>query len=225
MNAHIWAPLDIKVASFRPKEHELVRSRLCSMTAKTPSGELVPSPPVRKMDNLDDLGGGGLYTSPNEYIKLLTSLLKNDGTLLRPETVMKMFEPQLPDDKYIRGVISDPANGPMFKAGVESVKWNFGLGGIINMEDVDGICKKGTMTWGGLPNLFWVSPSSVATSKYAFYWRPNANALMRDLSQWIDPAAGTCGMYASQLVPPGDSASLALAVAFRRDMYKRLAKL
>lgn len=151
MTAHIWNHLSIRLTSFQPLQNEAVNSRRCGMTARTPAGDLVSAPPLRKLDPLDDLGGGGLYSAPSDYIKLLAALLKNDGTLLKPESVSEMFTPQLPSDKYLAAALDDETAGPMFKSGVsDSNAWNWGLGGILNMEDVEGITSKGTMTWGKL---------------------------------------------------------------------------
>ncbi|KIX92079.1 uncharacterized protein Z520_12233 [Fonsecaea multimorphosa CBS 102226] len=193
MKKNIWDPLGMASTSFRLGQNERVRSRLCATTTRTPEGDLVPADPYPNPNPKDDLGGGGLYSSAEDYIKVLISLLKNDGTLLKPETVNMMFTPQLSDEASLVATVTEPGAGPMFRGGVDSPAWNFGLGGILNMKDVDGICKKGTMSWGGLPNLFW----------------------------WIDPTAGNCGMYASQIIPPGDLESMNLSVAFRREIFAR----
>lgn len=37
--------------------------------------------------------------------------------------------------------------------------------------------------------------------------------------QWIDPAAGSCGLYLSQLLPPGDPTSLKIYLDFRRRIF------
>jgi hypothetical protein len=42
--------------------------------------------------------------------------------------------------------------------------------------------------------------------------------------QWIDPAAGNCGIYASQVLPPGDPSSIDLAVDFRKEVAKGVAR-
>lgn len=177
MAEHIWNALSVRLTTFQPLQNEAVNSRRCGMTARTPTGDLVSVPPLRKLDPLDDLGGGGIYCAPSDYIKLLAALLKNDGTLLKPESVAEMWKPQLPDTKYLDAALADETAGPMFRSGVNgSNAWNWGLGGILNTEDVEGVTSKGTMTWGkmafsipgfialmwflmagGLPNLFWVS--------------------------------------------------------------------
>lgn len=156
MKDHIWEPLGMTATGFRLSENDTIRNRLCATTAKTPAGDLISATPYPSPNPKDDMGGGGLYSCVTDYVKVLVALLKNDGTLLQPETVKLMFTPQLPDNKHLADAVNSPDGGPMFRSGVESQAWNFGLGGILNEEDVDGICKKGTMTWGGLPNLFWV---------------------------------------------------------------------
>ena len=165
MRHYIWEPLGMKSTTFRLNGNESVRRRLCSMTARFPSGDLIPSSAYRTSDSKDDLGGGGICCSPHDYIKVLAAILKNDGRLLKPSTIESMFQPQLSDDTYIKAAVSGDA-GAMYRAGVVNDAWNFGLGGILNMEDVEGVCRKGTMSWGGLPNLYWVSRIHSTTCKY-----------------------------------------------------------
>ncbi|KAL6242228.1 hypothetical protein RBB50_010776 [Rhinocladiella similis] len=191
LKLHIWKPLGMTSTGFRVAENNQISSNLCPTTQRKSTGELVPSAPYNHPDPVDDLGGGGLYSSAGDYIKMLISLLKNDGTLLKPETVKMMFEPQLADPKPLLAHTQDPNAGAMFRNGVDSASWNFGLGGILTTADVPDVCRKGTLSWGGLPNLFW----------------------------WIDPVAGNCGIYASQLLPPGDPTSIALSVEFRKEVY------
>ncbi|MCJ1478269.1 hypothetical protein MMC13_006946 [Lambiella insularis] len=169
MNEHVWEPLGMHSTTFQLFSHKGVQDHLCSMTARSPTGELLAAPPYRTQDPKDDLGGGGIYTSPHDYIKVLIAILQNDGKILKRESVELMFQPQLSNDTALKSTVLGDA-GAMYRGGVASDAWNFGLGGILNMDDVDEICKKGTMTWSGLPNLYW----------------------------WIDPAIGTCGFYASQ---------------------------
>jgi hypothetical protein len=53
---------------------------------------------------------------------------------------------------------------------------DYGLGGVLIMSDAPDGKKAGTMLWGGYPNLIW----------------------------WIDRTTGLAGIYAGQVVPPGD---------------------
>jgi hypothetical protein len=42
--------------------------------------------------------------------------------------------------------------------------------------------------------------------------------------QWIDPEAGICGLYSSQILPPMDLKSVQMSVLFEKTMYERLQK-
>lgn len=106
-------------------------------------------------------GGSGMFASPADYLKVLQGLLKSDtdGTLLKKESVDEFFRPCLSPkakaelNKLLR--VKEVRDG----MGIipESVEKNWALGGIINEGDVPGGRAAGTMTWGGLPNLVWVS--------------------------------------------------------------------
>ncbi|KAL9620961.1 MAG: hypothetical protein Q9160_004614 [Pyrenula sp. 1 TL-2023] len=158
MRTNIWEPLGMKSTAMRVSDNKLVQANLCTNTDRSSEdGSLHTSPGFRTQNPKDDLGGGGMYSCPDEYIRILISLLKNDGTLLKPETVNSMFEPQLPDPKHLLSTTQHPQYGVMYTSGIQSEGWNFGLGGLLNTVDVPGICYKGTMTWSGMPNLYWVS--------------------------------------------------------------------
>lgn len=219
MKEHIWDPLGMKSTTFRIFENEDIRNRLCPMTRRTGHGVLKPAPPYRRYDMKDDYGGQGICCSPNDFIKLLGTVLKNDGTLLKQQTVEAMFQPQLADNKYLKARMDDKVEGDMLRCGVKSDAWNFGLGGILNMEDVEGLCRKGTMTWGGYANTYWVSRQSCTSPTDI---EPGMLIFLL-VHQWIDPLGGTCGFYASQLVSPGDVGSRDLALAFRRHVYRDFA--
>ena len=198
MQTNIFSPLGITSAAFR--ESELPQEpRLVTMAFRTPSGELVPCPPFRNNNPQDDLGGGGLHMSASDYIKILISLLRDHGTLLQPPTVAELFNPQLsPEAKESLTAVLSPSSPPgaMMRSGIDGKEWNHSLGGLLNMDDVDGVCKRGTLSWSGIQHLFW----------------------------WIDAQAGLCGLYASQLMPPNDETILNDAVEFRKEMYHKFAK-
>ena len=44
--------------------------------------------------------------------------------------------------------------GPLFQSGADGRGYNFGLGGLINGTDVEGLCYRGTMTWYVLRPIF-----------------------------------------------------------------------
>ncbi|KAL4970923.1 serine hydrolase domain-containing protein [Aspergillus stella-maris] len=196
MRKNIFKPLGMTMVTFRPLEHDEVRSQLSPATERTAPGVFVPAKPYFcgvNQDPVDDLGGGGIYCTPAEYLKVLVSLLKNDGKILNPKIRDTMFQPQLEDPRHLLETAEDPELGPMVRAGVDSKDWQYGFGGTLQTRDVAGTCRKGTLSWQGLPNCYW----------------------------WIDPATGTCGLYMSQLMPAGDPESMKLAIDFRREIFSR----
>jgi hypothetical protein len=56
--------------------------------------------PLFPLNPVDEWGGGALYTPPTEYMKVLVSLLSNDGKVLELSTMAKhAFEPELVREK------------------------------------------------------------------------------------------------------------------------------
>ena len=161
MKAHIWAPLGIRDMTFHLEQREDLRERLVDMSERDAvTGKAVFKPekfwddPVR-----DAFGGAGAYSSMEEYGKVLRSVLDDDGKLLGSETVEMMFSPQLGEEgqKALMKVLEDPeVNDQMGNLPLGAEK-NWGMGGLLLQEDSRDGRRKGTLSWGGLPNLVWVS--------------------------------------------------------------------
>lgn len=157
MKSHIWGPLGMNSTAFRLPEAQPAIDPVMDMVVRSPTGELIPSPESGPVEPTDDMGGSGSYSCASDYIKVLISILKNDGKLLKPETVDIMFKPHLEDRKYLRAILSIPEFYSGFASGVPpGQEFDHGLGGVVAMEETPGRRSKGTLTWGGLPNLFWV---------------------------------------------------------------------
>lgn len=80
--------------------------------------------------------------------------------LLKSETIEQMFQPHLPEGgKFLSQQLQDP----LMRQGLagnfdEGTKLNWGLGGMINESPLASTGRKGgSMQWGGMPNLIWVS--------------------------------------------------------------------
>jgi hypothetical protein len=195
------------------------------------SGNLVPigSAPIDKAE--DDLGGGGGRSSPREYIKVLESLLKNDGRLLKPETVDKyVFSPQLADgpdklgghlqtelDKYwatldggrmLTGGYPLPA-APAASSGPSS--GTRPLSPTSPKDDED----RGTYEY----NHSLVGALSRKKGSKSGLWSAHWGGLP-NLQWWVDRERGVCGLVSMQLIPPGDPLCLDLAKAFREGVVQ-----
>ena len=166
MQKYIWDPFDMTSTTFHLEEKPDVEARLPNMSARTPTGDLAFIPGhVIKNPARDDLGGAGSYSSAPDFLKVLASILRNDGQLLQTQTVHEMFRPQLARQakEMFQKVLRMPEANDQLTGGVKigtSVNW--GLGGFLVEEDMEGGRRKGSMAWGGMPNLYWVGCSQVS---------------------------------------------------------------
>jgi CubicO group peptidase (beta-lactamase class C family) len=211
METHIWSPLGIKNITFHQELKPDVQKNLTKLTVRTG----IPKPhrgmPVKNdaakvewTDELlyqtpteDEVGGGGAIGSAIEYMKILTSLLSPTSVLLKPSTIEEMFTPQFPalssSLKDYERFLTFPVYIDAFASQPAGTKVNWGLGGMLVLNDFEYGKRKGTMSWSGLPNLLWT----------------------------IDRESGLACMYASNIVPFGDFKSAKMQVLFEEEMYRR----
>ncbi|OKL59538.1 hypothetical protein UA08_04991 [Talaromyces atroroseus] len=217
MAQNIWQPLGITDMTFFLSGRDDLRARVASMSKREPY-ETSDNPTAKSTsvhapeyqycfnpDMADCQGGGGVFGSPVEYIKVLRALLlASDAPDVRPvppkqllhrSSVDAMFTPQLGGEsqKALQAVAEIPRYNYMMGGMPPDTRKDWGLGGLLVMDDIAGWRSKGTMTWGGTPNLTW----------------------------WIDRKVGLCGLYASQLMPIGDAKSVELEKVFEKAMYER----
>lgn len=203
LRQNIWGPLGIKAATFEVHTRPEILEARSDMSLRIPNGPLVPSPTRFFPEHPGyHSGGGGMHSSPAEYIKLLIAVLQNDGKLLKPETLDLLFEPQLTP------AVTETLETVLFEnGGQSSLSQNLprsarpiqALGGMVSRNDVVGDVfggegkrrNKGTLTWGGLPNLVWT----------------------------VDRKAGIVLFYATQVIPPGDKISLDAFRRFEEAVY------
>ncbi|OBT81050.1 hypothetical protein VE02_10320, partial [Pseudogymnoascus sp. 03VT05] len=131
-----------------------------------------------------------------DYVKILRSVLANDGKVLKPASVNDMFEHHLSHEATAghKAVLASPM-GAFFSMGVEpSTKVSHGLGGLLTLEDVDGWYGERTMTWGGGLTLTW----------------------------FIDRKNGLCGVGAVQgTIRLDGKVAAELKQTFRHDIYRK----
>jgi CubicO group peptidase (beta-lactamase class C family) len=192
MSANIWKPLGMTSTTFSMVEHRPdLLPRFAGMTLRDSDGELINVPSDRftmRAERVKYSGGGGCFSTANDYIKFLSSIL---NTLTSPEgdaklpgllsrgTLEEMFKPGLSESSTValRGMITHPLAFGLAGNIPHGVAISHGLGGLVTEERVpDSGRAPGSMQWSGLPNLFW----------------------------WISPKDKVCGCYFSQLLPQGD---------------------
>jgi CubicO group peptidase (beta-lactamase class C family) len=155
MHERIFGPLGITDAQFYPVTREDLRSRLVDLNPNDPEalGRAVLGGRGGDMNKLakGDFGGHGLFMTAPDYVKVLHSLLANDGKILKPAMVNNMFEHHLSLEATAshHAAVASPM-GIFFRVGTApDSKVGHGLGGLLTLEDVDGWYGERTLTWGG----------------------------------------------------------------------------
>lgn len=209
MRRNIFNVLGMHDTSFHVA-HGDISQRLMPFTSRgTPDGPLVDGYDggARGSDPRhpgDEFGGCGLLGSAEDYLKLLKSILRNDAQLLKPESVDLMFAPCIAPSAQaaLNGVLSHPLMASLMISGEIPVgtpgaqAWSYGIAGLVGLEDTEEGLKAGRIHWVGGPGLKW----------------------------WIDREGGTCGIFATQLMPAGEGRHAFLNKIFQREGVARLRK-
>ncbi|KAF7533758.1 hypothetical protein G7Z17_g13464 [Cylindrodendrum hubeiense] len=196
MQEHIFDPLDIKDTGFWPEKLPQTADRTVACTYRN-GDKLKPGPlPVPKEHEIES-GGAGLFSTARDYGLFMRGLLQ--GKLVSETTMQTMFTPQLTDAQsamletiaYDYG--SQDALAPEFPRGL---KLNHGLGGVMNLDDVPGKRRKGSLMWSGMCNSRW----------------------------WIDRETGVAGVLIVNVQPHGDPAVKSLYNELERAVYDIVGK-
>jgi len=199
MQQRIFDPLGITDGQFYPVTRENLRARLVDLNPDDPDAlgraVLGGGGDMNKRTN-GDFGGHGYFLPGSDYVKVLQSLLANDGKLLKTATVENMFQNHLnPQAMASYQTALASAQGPFFRVGTDAgMKVGHGLGGLLTLENVDGWYGEHTLTWGGGLTFAW----------------------------FIDRQNNLCGLCAVQAALPVDVELVgSLKQIFRRDIYRK----
>lgn len=173
LQQHIAGPLGISSddMTFELQKHPATQQRRSDMTFRGTDtfAAQSDSPGTGKLQYRDESywhkdiephGGQGIYTTPEAYLKVLWSILSNDGKLLKPETRELLFQRALSPEAE-KGLDDYCHTFKAFVPGVPvpaEIKHSHSLGGMLTLEDCDGDRwrREGNLSWSGLPNIIWV---------------------------------------------------------------------
>ena len=197
MLRHIWAPLGMTSTTFRP--HQLpdrVARRVEVGWRDSPSSSLTLGQVVLQQPATDCLGGVGIFSTPENYCRLLSVLVSGGGNLLRPESVNEIFRNQLSEAvrKDCMSILQGSGRSQLGQTWPEDVDGSFGLTVAIAGEDFEGRRKRGSVNWCGMPNTHW----------------------------WVDQESGVAGALFVQVLPPGDEVVTSLFDDLERGVYRVL---
>ncbi|OHE94974.1 beta-lactamase [Colletotrichum orchidophilum] len=156
LSEHVFGPLGMRDTGFWPEKLPHVAERTAAFQIRGGDGSsLAPgaNPRTESPDAIDS-GGAGLWTTAQDYSVFLRALLNNQ--LVKKETADEMFRPQL-DVRQARYFekLSAEWGGALAVEFPLDMELNHGLVGCINMRDVPGKRKKGSLQWSGMCNSHW----------------------------------------------------------------------
>ncbi|KAI9155418.1 Beta-lactamase [Paramyrothecium foliicola] len=196
MQEHIFEPLGIQDTTFWPGRVPQASQRTIAYAYRK-DGILESGPKPTPEQHEVECGGAGLYSTAADYALFLSAFLQ--GKLLREETVKQMFTPQLNEaqggilEMLAYNVGIQDALAPEFPKGL---KLNHGIGGVMNMEDVPGKRRKGSLMWSGACNSRW----------------------------WMDLQTGIAAVMIVNIQPHGDPVVKQLYDELERAVYLHLVK-
>ncbi|KAK1149048.1 hypothetical protein N8T08_007725 [Aspergillus melleus] len=199
MQRHIFQPLGIRDMAFDLEKRHDMRDRKVQCYERSDDGELKKGHwSMRSGVAVEDFGGGGLYATVPDLLKVYSAVLRRDSRLLSLDMFKLMYTPQL---ETKAGLDCLETKEPFYTNSILNsvpldIPISFGLGGLLNLRPVEGRRGALSLTWSGVTNCYW----------------------------WIDPEHGVAGVYLSQLLPPGDPETVRFLAKFEEMVYMSACK-
>ena len=190
---NLFEPMGMNSTAF--KLTDAMRNRLAKIHARLSETEFAPQMELEIPQEPEfEMGGGGLYSTIGDYAKFVRMIL-NKGTsngkqILKSTTVDQMAKNQ------IGALRVRPLQAAVLEFSNDAeffpgLEKSWGLSFMINEEETPTGRPPGGLAWAGLANSFY----------------------------WIDIRNGVGGVYATQIIPFADKASLGLFEAFEKTVY------
>lgn len=194
---HIFTPLGMTDTGFLISSAQ--KARVAPMYSRLQDGSLKPMAFEMPQRPEFFMGGGGLFSTPRNYIAFLQMLLHkgtfNGAQVLKPETVALMQQNHIGDLNVVTLKTANPesSNDANLFPGMAQ-KW--GLSFDINTEPGPAGRSAGSIAWAGLFNTYF----------------------------WLDPTKHVTGLIMTQLLPFADDRVLKLFGQFENGLYKAIAQ-
>ena len=192
---NIFQPLGMFSTAF--KMTPSMNACLAKIHQRGEDGKLTPTDIVIPQDPEFEMGGGGLYSTAGDYLKIVQMMLNsgkaNGRQILQPATVALMSKNAMGNIKVrnLKTAVPPLTNDAEFFPGMPK---NWGLSFMINEQPAPTGRSAGSLAWAGLANSYF----------------------------WIDQSKGVGGVYLSQVLPFADVKSLPLFYAFEKAVYQSI---
>jgi CubicO group peptidase (beta-lactamase class C family) len=194
--SELFTPLGMTSTAFAISPE--MRAHLASLHARQPDGTLAPKPSKGPAEYEFQMGGGGLYGTPRDYLRFLRMLLGGgalEGTrVLKTETVALMGHNHM-GELNVRAL---PTTDTALSKDIDLLpgtdcKW--GLSFLINTAATAQGRSAGSLAWAGLANTYF----------------------------WIDPVRRVTGLFMSQISPFLDDGAVETFQHCEAAVYQNLA--
>ncbi|MDQ0463351.1 CubicO group peptidase (beta-lactamase class C family) [Caulobacter ginsengisoli] len=184
----IFQPLGMADTSFVLDAR--LAERAAGMHARIPGVGLAPIPFAMPPPPSFIQGGGGLYSTAPDYLKLLGALVEGGGKLLSPGSMKLLTSNQVGEIDCGVFKAADPtASNDFDPLPGRSKRWS--LGAMYSDEAGGDGRSEGSFAWAGLANCYY----------------------------WVDPKAGVAGVLFAQVLPFADPKVLDVFSAVERAAY------
>lgn len=195
LKTNIFEPLGMKSTGFFIDKN---MSNCLATMYRRENNTLTPDLKFKIKQNPEvEAGGGGLYSTLNDYILFLRMLL-NDGRadnlqILRPETIEVMFTHHIGSNVDMKMYSTNKAisRDVNFFPGTPK---SWGLSFMINQEKAETGRAANSLGWAGLSNCYF----------------------------WLDPKNKIAGVFGTQILPFIDKKAFPLYMAFEKTVYRSL---
>ncbi len=195
MKANILDPLGMGDTAFKitPAMHQ----RLAKIHGRGEDDSLEPMELIIEQEPEFEMGGGGLYSTVEDYLKFIRMILNKGASagerVLEAETVEMMSVNHMGECRVagLKTAMPPYSNDAEFFPGMEKT---WGLSFMINTAQAPTGRSAGSLGWGGLANSYF----------------------------WIDPTRGIGGAYLTQILPFVDKKSFPLYLEFESAVYRNL---
>lgn len=163
MQSNIWSKVGATSTTFHPERcHNILPGAFemgYRVSVSHGSKSVRQGPITLHQPAEDNLGGIGLFSTTNDYVKLLAALLKGGAPILSQKSLDVLFQPHLSEASRLDmpkslGLQMSRILG--IKSVDDTSQADHCLAGTVNLKDIPGRRKAGTVNWSGLPNLHWV---------------------------------------------------------------------
>jgi CubicO group peptidase (beta-lactamase class C family) len=160
MQENIWTPLGMNNTTFHPEKRQSFPMMAIGKRENGIGSKLVPAEPIYPVPAQNEAGGAGVFTTAEDYVKMVAALLRDDGKLLQKASIEELVKPQLTEASK-RGLKALRDDDQILREVPMEVQVDHALGGLYFVDDVPGGRPKTSIAWDGLTNPSWVSYCSV----------------------------------------------------------------